>query len=187
MWCPCSPSTAWCKLLGSLELLPFALPWGLALTLSDPWAPSRLGALPSGARHTCPGRMQAPCTHPDPLPKLTPHPPLQPPPHHHFPPRLSVAKVLYLLGVAMATLAGVSCRHPHAGCFLLPGRTRAGVPSFLGCVSQPSMVFQRFPSFFGRQEAATSPLHPGVMPAALPPPHEHNRKEKVRGWGLTHL
>lgn len=37
----------------------------------------------------------------------------------------------------------------------------------------------------GKEEAAASPLLPGVLPTALPPPQEHSPKGKVRGWGLT--
>lgn len=100
MWCPSTHSVAWHKLPVAESCSP-ALPRGLALTLRErSLGTDRTGTLPSGAtapRSRCMGLPHSP--------RSFQPPPAQPPPHIHSPPNLPVAKVLYLLDVAMVTQA----------------------------------------------------------------------------------
>lgn len=127
----------------------------------------RTGTLPSsttGPRSRCMGL--------PPSPRSFQQPPEQPPPHIHSPPNLPVAKVLYLLDVAMVTQAGASCQHPGGQCFPLPGRARAG-----GAWRAPHPVFL----VSGEARSRILPWAPwerSVPPSDLPPPHEHTPRER---------
>ena len=157
---------------GSQELLPrTASGFGFDFDMKDPAAPTGWACRPTAR--------QAPALPVDRGSLHSPFPPsaLSPQPFPH-----RIAKVLYLLGVAKATPAGASCRHPHAlsRCFPLPGRARAAGRCSLrlplpGCPLQPRSPP---PPLLGRlweagsrgrpppaQRAAYSP---SASPAALP-------------------
>lgn len=92
------------------------------------------------------------------------------------PPNLPIAKVLYLLDVAMVTQAGASCRHPGGRCFPLPGRARAG-----GDRHAPRPLF-RVSGEAGSRNLPWAPWQRSVPPSDLPAPHEHTPRERS-GFG----
>lgn len=117
-------------------------------------------------------RPRSRCTGRPPSPRSFQHPPEQPPPHIHSPPNLPVAKVLYLLDVAIVTKAEASCRHPSGRCFPLPGRAGAG-----GARRAPRPVFLASEEA-GSRSLPWAPRQRSVPPSDLQPPREHTPRER---------
>lgn len=125
------------------------------------------------------------------LPSLPFHPsPSQPPPHRNLP----VAKVLYLLGVAMATpAASPRVLLPAARQDQGPAVSPAGLPAPQGERPGPARLFGAPPPSVGGCRKRGRPSAPrqrsvlptALLPTALPPPRSTRRTERSGAGGLT--